>query len=326
MAKLSKKELLSLIEWSDSDLKAEIYIPNNIFEMLAEDEELNKSNGTRRSTHVAEAYCYLVLVTYLYRNCKYGWMQDASMKALQTVVGFNYDYKNFNYVIKKDGVLDKLGLTKTISLKDAPIGYDVTDGGYVEFMTQEDYDKTLDPRKVQDEKDFGMRKSVKNAKVKEPIFALYNQDGEYGYGTFFGFIDSDNVADTHKIDMEVFIECMTNEDLGCTAFYLYSFLQWKCQTSQGIQGSIEIGLETISERTGVLRGARDKALHGLKAHKLIDCVPAPFIVGADKGEGSNIYSIRGMKGFTATAQSYAVRTLIPVKKIEMEAEIKKEVS
>ena len=209
MAKLSKRELKSLIEWNDSDTKAQIYIPNDVFEMLAKDEELNKSNGTRRSTHVAEAYCYLVLVTYLYRNCKYRWIQDPSMKALQTVVGFNYDYKKFNYVIKKDGVLDKLGLTKTISLKDAPVGYDITDGGFVDFYTQADLDKEDDPRNVEERK--AHTGSVKNAKVKEPLFALYNEDGEYGYGTFFGILDGENVSNTHKVDMEVFIECMTNE-------------------------------------------------------------------------------------------------------------------
>lgn len=96
MAKLSKREVQSFLEWNDNDLKAEIYIPNDIFKMLAKDDELNKTNGTRRSTHVAEAYCYLVLSTYMYRNCKYNMILDPSMKALQTVIGFNYDYKKFN--------------------------------------------------------------------------------------------------------------------------------------------------------------------------------------------------------------------------------------
>lgn len=335
MAKLNKTELLSLIEWTDNDLKAEIYIPNDIFGMLAKNDELNKTHGTRRSTHVSEAYCYLVLATYLYRNCKYNIMEDVSMKALQQIIGFNYEYKKFNYVIKKDGVLDKMGLTNTISLKDAPIMYemgsDFHEGysyfkrdGHVNFITQEEYDeRNLEDSDVEILKQLGIRKSVKNAKVKEPTFALYNEENEYGQGTFFGFADSNNVANTHKVDLKVFIECMTNENLGCTAFYLYSFLQWKCQTTQGKRGRIEIGLDTIMYSTGVLRGGRDKALHGLKAHGLINCIPAPFIVGATEGEGSNIYSINGIEEYTQQENKYSIRALIPVKSIEVKAEIEK---
>ena len=48
--------------------------------------------------------------------------------------------------------------------------------------------------------------------VKEPVFALENSDGEYGYGTFFGSMDNDNIANTHNVDFEVFIKCMTNEN------------------------------------------------------------------------------------------------------------------
>ena len=321
MAKLTKQELKDKLAFNANDNKVEIYIPNTIFALLANDDELNKTNGKRRSTHVAEAYCYVVLTTYLYRHCKYGWMEDASMKALQEMIGFSYDYKKFNYVIKKDGVLDKLGLTKTIPIKDAPVDYEMLEGGFVEFYTQADLDGMDDPRNVQERKEMGLYKNTKNAKVKEPQFALYGEDGEYGYGTFFGYIDGDNVANTHKIDMDVFIECMTNENLGCTAFYLYSYLQWKCDISQGVAHSIEIGLDKIANDTGVLRGARDTALHGLKAHNLINCTPAPFIVGGFKGEGANIYSIRGMKGYTAQAEKYTVRTLIPVEKFEMTAEV-----
>lgn len=314
MAKLSRGQLTSFIQWNDNDAQAHIYLPNDIFEMLSKDEELNKSNGQRKSTHVAEAYSYLVLVTYLYRHCKYGWMDDTSMKALQQAIGFNYDYKKFNYVIKKNGVLDRLGLTKTISLKDAPVSYEITDGGYVDFAQEQ---------QIMTGELEAYRKSVKNSKVKEPLFALYGKEGEYGHGTFFGFIDSDNIANTHKIDMKVFIECMTNDDLGCSAFYLYSFLSWKCKTSQGIPDSIEIGLDTISNKTGILRGARDKALHGLKAHNLINCIPAPWYVNGKGGEGSNIYSICGMRGFTHEPQKYQVRTLIPVKEVEVETISKK---
>ena len=34
----------------------------------------------------------------------------------------------------------------------------------------------------------------------------------------FGSMDNDNIANTHNVDFEVFIKCMTNEKLGTDAF------------------------------------------------------------------------------------------------------------
>lgn len=299
---ITKKELLSRVEYyKEQDKHGKVFIPNNIFEILSTDEELKNKN----SKNIAEAYCYLYLNTWLYRNAKYGWMQDemTQVGALKEIIGLSVKNKDFNYVIKKGGVLDRLGLTRTLNFKEAPLEYSWEDGT-LRFFDQEEQDLFKHPQQVEDEKQY--KKSTRNKSFKYPVFGLESEDGEYGLGTYFGYINN-----THHVDFEIFVECMTNPKLGCTAFYIYSFLSHKCDVAGG---NIEISGDTISIQTGINRTIRDKALHGLKAFRLITCIPAPFVVGADKGEGANVYIVNGIENVTKEEHDYMKRKLIPCEK------------
>jgi hypothetical protein len=302
---IMKKELLSRVEYyREHDKYGKVFIPNNIFRMLSTDEELKNKN----SKNTAEAYCYLYLNAWLYRNAKYGCMRDdmTEVGALKEIIGLSAKNKGFNYVIKKGGVLDRLGLTRTLNFKEAPLEYS-WENEVLEFFNQEEQDSFKHPQQVEDEKLY--RKSTRNKTFKYPIFALENEDGEYGEGTFFG-----NINNTHFVDFEIFVECMINHKLGCTAFYIYSFLSHKCDVAAG---RIEISVDTITKQTGINKTIRDIALHGLKAFRLLTCFPAPFIVGADKGEGANVYMVNGIENITNEEHDYMKRKLVACEKKEV---------
>ncbi|SME30646.1 hypothetical protein BACERE00175_04426 [Bacillus cereus] len=223
--------------------------------------------------------------------------ENSKVGSLKELIGFSKTEKRINYIINKDGVLDDLGLTRTIPYKDAPARFQFNED-VIEFYT------------VSDEKI-----SITNNRqiVKEPVFALENSDGEYGYGTFFGSMDNDNIANTHNVDFEVFIKCMTNDKLGTDAFYLYSFLKHKCDVSGG---SIEIALTTISQQTGITRGKRNDALENLKKYNLIHCTPATYIIDGEP-DGASIYKCKGAENYISDGVKFNTRTVAGKKKEEV---------
>src|SRR5690606_36182906 len=77
------------------------------------------------------------------------------------------------------------------------------------------------------------------------------EDYEQGYedGTFF------EVDNTHLIPFESFLFCMSNKELGCIGFYLYSFLKSK---NQLFKSGYDIPLEELESVTGVKGRTLDK--------------------------------------------------------------------
>ncbi|MBS4207468.1 hypothetical protein [Bacillus sp. FJAT-50079] len=294
MAKLNYEKLSERLQFTTDNRKyGKVFMPNDLFARLSKEKALTKKNKERKSTHVDVAYTYLYLVSWFYRNAKYGELSDSltDTGAFKEVIGFSPKSKEIDYIIKKNGVLDQMGLTKTLPFKEAPIL-----AGFDEDILQFIYADSL------------KTKTWSNRKVfKYPIFCLEDDD-EHGLGTFFGYIDN-----THHVDFRVFMQCITNKNLGTSAFYIYSFLKHKCDVAGG---NIEIGLSKISEQTGITEKKRDKALDYLKRHNLIKCIPAPFVVGAEEGEGANIYICNGVESYIEEEKKYSKRQLIKAKDVK----------
>lgn len=123
-------------------------------------------------------------------------------------------------------------------------------------------------------------------------------------------MDNDNIANTHNVDFEVFIKCMTNDKLGTDAFYLYSFLKHKCDVSGG---SIEIALTTISQQTGITRGKRNNALENLKKYNLIQCFPATYIIDGE-AEGASVYTCKSASSYISDGVEFKTRAVAGKKK------------
>lgn len=313
MAKfMTEKSLLGKVNYyKDKDKHGKVFIPNKVFELLVSNEELK----SKQSPDEAVAYTYLWFITWLWRNAKYGEMmdEDTTIGAIKEMIGFTSTNKTINYIIKDGGVLDKLGLTRTLNFKEAPLTY-VIEENMPFFYTQEDLDSMRDERDVEESKAY--RGNNRKKTVKQPVFALENEEGESG-GTFYGDIEN-----THQVDFDIFVKCMTNPNLGCTAFYLYAFLKSKSTMNDGC---IEIGGDTISNRTGIKHTTREKAMDALKKHNLVSCIPAPFIVGAGKGDGANIYTPRKASVYMETGIEYSKRQLISKERQEKKEEVLKQI-
>ncbi|MCU5107004.1 hypothetical protein OCA21_14380 [Bacillus cereus] len=304
MGKLTEREFKSIIEYYErEDKHGKVFLLNSLFETLSKEESLTKK-GKRTTTHVDVAYSYLYLIAWLYRNAKYGVMSDQNtdVGTLKELIGFTSREQRIDYIIKKNGVLDRLGLTKTIPYKEAPCSYTIDDDNVIDFETIAQA---------------GIKVENNRKTIKEPIFGLYDSDGEYGYGTFFGGVDSDNVSKTHNVDFKIFMKCMTNKNLGTDAFYIYSFLKSKCDVAGG---TIEIAHDTIMKQTGITRGKMNIALDGLKKHGLIKCFPATYVINSE-ADGASVYSCRGIGSYSEEEMKYITRNVTGVKE-EKKEEVK----
>jgi hypothetical protein len=309
--RLTKKELLSRVEYYEKwDKQGQVAIPNSIFEILTKDEELM----SKKAPDVAVAYTYLYSVTWFYRNAKYGVMDGKAtdIGAIKNVIGLSPINKDFNYVIKKGGVLDRLGLTKTLTYKEAPVEI-IWNEGLEGFVTWQERENMKHPKQIDDEKEMGITPNNKRKQIKYPVFALENKDGEYGEGTFW------NWENTHTVPIEVFIECMTNDYLGCTAFYIYAYLYSRCGMNGG---RIEVSLEKISAVTGVRDSSRDKALDNLKKFNLIKCFASDYIIGkGDLETPANTYMVVSEANlFNHQAMPYLKRKVIYKEQYEKKQE------
>ncbi|WKA53439.1 hypothetical protein [Planococcus shixiaomingii] len=281
--RLKKSELKGILQYD----KKENYLlmPNEVIKILVNDEALNE----KKAPHVAFAYTYLYLVTWLYRYAKYGVMnfKEITKPAIFNMMGVSETSSEFNYIIKKCGVLDRLDLTTTLSYTEAPISWSTNkedNHGFPEFTYFKDLEKMT--------KEYILNgQTTKRLQIKEPLLAtgfrnpLGEEEGGENYnGTFY----EEGKQFTHQIGFDVFIKCMTNRDLGINAFYLYAFLR----SRYGTNTDVSIALETISKESGLKPTTRDKALKMLKAYYLVFCAPEDFCL--DRGNyntNSNTYVV-----------------------------------
>ncbi len=281
MTKFTKKELSWSLEFNKKH-QQHVGIPNDIFEILSKDEELMNA----KAPHVAVAYSYVYLTAWLYQYAKYSLPNEITdITNLKEIIGFSRVEKRINYIIKKDGVLDRLGITKTIPFDEAPVEYTWEDGFFIGFTTYKEWLAEQHPQDVSDWREMGVIKNTIRKQVKYPIFGEDNREvnGEELAGTFYEW------GDSHAIPFDVFLACMTNDDLGCTAFYIYAYLYSRCSMNGG---QIEVSLDRMIEITGVRQKTLNKYLGALKSYGLVKCYPADYIIGKGNIQtGASVYEV-----------------------------------
>lgn len=289
--RITKAELKYMVEYNEKENY--LLIPNEVFKMLIKDDELNK----KKAPHIAFAYSYLFLITWLYRYAKYGVMsfQNITKPEIFKLLGVSRTSKEYDYIIKKGGILDRLNLTSTLSYTEAPIRWRTTeeDGhGFPEFSYFNELEGSTKQLMLNGQ-------STKRLQIKEPLLAtsfrnpLNQEGGEEEYnGTFY----EEGKQYTHMVGFEVFIECMTNSNLGFTAFYLYAFIKAR----MGANSTVSISLEGITKYSGILPSTRDKYLKELKGFGLIGSTPENFCIerGQFQTEPSS-YWIQGTSNWSS---------------------------
>jgi hypothetical protein len=285
------------------DYEDKIFMLNEIFEDL--------QRNIENSSHIAFAYSYIYFITWVYRYAKYGVINELiDQKFIKKILGYNPTYKKIDYLIKQNGILEQIGYIQTT--KDFPIAYKYDDIEGLQFYY------------ISEQKEFAEYINIpKNYKIKFPVKAFYRylddeemkQEYNEGYedGTFF-YIDN-----THLVPFNAFMFCMTNEDLGCTGFYLYSFFRYM---NQIYNNGYDASLEMLEEKTNIKGRTLDKYLDALKKYNLIHCNVQDYVVGLGKGEQkSNTYFVNEPVNFVNTPKVYDKRNVISVKEYYRQKEV-----
>ncbi|MBY0157203.1 hypothetical protein H0178_15525 [Cytobacillus firmus] len=196
---MEKESIIQLINYNIVDCP--VYINNSIYEDLINAKVLN------HISQKAYAYAYYCLITYLYKNAKYQYhlIKQCDLKA---ILGFSPDNRKMDFISKKDGLLDKIGYTETIT--DFPIRIETSKCSILDMYrnARERYNLNLEVSK--------------NYKVKYPIKAFYKDTVSQETGLRNG--SNYNTNDCHAFNIEMFLNCVSNKDLGCVGFFIACFL------------------------------------------------------------------------------------------------------
>lgn len=243
--------------------KPSVQIPNWIFRSLAE-----STKGKVQRTNVKQssfAYAYVVTIAFLYKYTHFVDLDNGTYiqnKDIKQILGYDPSTKTIDKVIKKNGILDEIGLTCTT--KNYPVTFEYTTEEINGFPIREF--TTINMLTVDDVNYSKYKEIVKNRNytVKEPTF-FFNNDGDVG--TLY------NYNNTHTVTLEEFMEFVYSDDLDNVDFFLYSFFKSKClglrNDERGISQALiisEIGLSTetfhnhikVLEKKGYLSVARKR--------------------------------------------------------------------
>lgn len=216
----------SLLLWLNTRDSVDIQMPNEIFEDFDQ-------TGFKTFNHKCFGYAYYYLISYLYRNAAYG--NEIKNYSQQNIINvITSDKSSISYITKSNGLLDKLGYTK--STTDYPIAFFMNDGtlefGFIKELRKNipDLQLTHSPR----------------LSIKEPVKALARFDGEDYTGTYYSF------QNTHKLNVNDFATIMTDDKLGHVGLYIYGYIQMMCDKFPEGYRSTNIDLAKVvgcSERT-----------------------------------------------------------------------------
>src|SRR6185437_11372928 len=105
--------------------KAYVQIPNGIFR------DLSRNIKSRNQTNIKQAsfeYAYLVTIAFLYKYAHFVDVDNGTYiqnKDIKQLLGYGKTTKTIDKIIKKNGILEQIGLIKTT--KDYPISVEYTD-------------------------------------------------------------------------------------------------------------------------------------------------------------------------------------------------------
>ncbi len=294
------EELRELLQYDDEEKhESYLFMPNEIFKDLQkglnsvkpisnEEKEIEyievkgqtrKKRGKSKGAsinHVTFAYSYIYLVTWLYRYAKYGKGKVTIKKEhLKKILGYGAKTQEVDYLIKKNGVLEMMDYIRTTT--DFPLEYHYSNEyryemmdtdivpGELTFTTFLEYKEKDERGEYLNGGSYKYFDRGKNYKIKYPVKAferIVDSEGNIEWeGTFF------EVDNTHLIPVEVFLYCMSNKKIGCTGFYLYSYLKHK---NDIYEGGYDVSIEDLVIETGIPDSTLNKYISLLKSYRMID--------------------------------------------------------
>ncbi|WP_348621533.1 hypothetical protein [Paenibacillus polymyxa] len=292
----------------DKESKRRIYMPNVVFSELAncEDFKSRKANAT----HIAFAFSYLYLASYMYRYARYtfydkesggNFIDDAVMYMICNTSSNSRGKDGVSYITKKKGVLSALQYLRKES--DYPIDvfyytddYGITDYSIVDWVMYSEQNKTT-----------GTFDKPKARKINFPVRGIYGDEQSEreneATGYFYQF------ENTTEIDVNTFIFCMKHSDIGVVGFYLYSF--FKCKNGY-FQGDYNSSIEQLVVDTGIKKTKLSEVLISLEAHNMITNSHNTFVpyLSQDKKIPANGYRTLDSSQFTDSRREVDVRKVM----------------
>lgn len=191
--------------------KPYIQLPNDIFG--------NIMTVSKNVQQMSFSYSYIVLMSIMYKYAHFVDLDNGTYvqnSDLKEILGYNRNTKSVDVLIKKNGLLEEVGLIKTTKQYPVDVRYveEDSDMSIREFITIDDIDKNS-----------SMYKSIKsivknrNYEIKEPIFFFQHNDG---VGTLYEY------ANTFTITLKEVMRFICDDGLDNIDLLLYSYFKRKC--------------------------------------------------------------------------------------------------
>lgn len=269
----------------------DVHIPNEIFSDLPDN--IDVYDEGKSSKHIAFAFAYHYLITYIYRYARFGsdfeFTEDV-LKKICTVSPHSKGKGSVNYITKRNGLLEKIGYIEKVS--DFPIFQ------YYDAYALDNFDRIIFDMCSEYKDDIPYLKNARNRKVNEPLkltnTRIYKTNtGEYETnGTLY------EVDFTTKISVDVYIYCMSRDDLGCEGFYLYCYLKYQ---NDMFKSGWNCPLNDIPTLVGMKRDIVKDRLKALEEYNMIDNSHEPFVPYLRDYTSNHIpankYKTKSYKGF-----------------------------
>ena len=268
---MNKDKIIERLKYNEKEYK--VQMPNEIFDDIS---DMGFKNVDRR----AFVYSYYYLILWLYRYAKYGKVKDKIIvKDIKEILGYNKNYEVIDYIIKKDGILDQMGYTKTST--DFPIDW-LYEDKYLSFSMYSELYAEVKP----------YFSSSNNYKIKIPVKGIHRTSESVDECVEDGvYYEIDN---THMINFEVFLDIISEKEVGCKGFYVYGYIKWKCDK---FKNKYNISLIRLAHEMNIHKDVLCKIVNKLIGMNLIGCYYNGFMQ-FDLGKGeyrkkANTFSILG---------------------------------
>jgi len=303
-----ERELRMILD-ADRETKRRIYMPNAVFSDLVncDDFKSRKANAT----HIAFAFSYLYLASYMYRYARFNYFEDYFREnfiddsVMYKICNISPDSRGtagVSYITKKNGLLNKLNYVRKEC--DYPIRYKYAE----DILGNKNYDQVywVMLSDIKDELPSDV-KLPRARKVNFPVQAIWFDDESENEGIENGYFYYS--FNTTELDINTFIFCMKHSDIGVVGFYLYSFI--KCMNGY-YRSEYNSSIEQLVVNTGIKSTKLSEVIKSLEAHNMITNshnIYVPFLP-QDKKIPANGYRTLNRDQFTDSRRDVDVRKVM----------------
>ncbi len=172
----------------------------------------NNKGEIKKQQDVCFIFSYWWLINYLWKYAKYG-EYVIRVSDIKEMLNVSPTTKSYDYIIKKNGLLDNKEWTDNVT--NYPIAY--TYDGHIEFTMIHDIISSNDF-----ERELYYQYYGKNYLVKMPLLAYERLDDDYlKEGTIW------SKEDVFTLTFREFDLCVNDPELGLLGFYLYAYIKLK---------------------------------------------------------------------------------------------------